>query len=205
MRKLSLNLRIFVFFFCFSMLFCLGRSIFFAEAKTLKPGSAKSVKPKTVRNEYLAYFEEVYKVMAEHYYVDVRRSDFDRFLKTFDEKIYKNLASEGKSSDYVRWRSAAYLVDFLKQPNDIFSRFLPKGKPTEQFQQEVYGQRQDLGIEGHLEAPGFVVDFVEPRSGSYEKGLRENDLVLRIGGKDVQALGEQRVSEELIPLIGSEI
>lgn len=60
---------------------------------------------KSDHDEYLAYFEEVYKVMDSNYYFELRRQDYDRFLKIFEEKIYKNLLLEGKSSDYVRWRS----------------------------------------------------------------------------------------------------
>ncbi len=163
-----------------------------------------SVKPQSVHDSYLAYFEEVYKVMNTNYFFDIKRSDFDRFIKVFDEKISKNLLLEGKSSDYVRWRSAAYLVDYLKQPDDIFSRFLPP-KPAEKFAQEVYGQKIDLGIEGHLIAPGFQVDFIEPRSDAYAMGLRENDLIISLDGQEVAKLGEAKVKELLVPLQGAKV
>jgi carboxyl-terminal processing protease len=142
--------------------------------------------------------------MNEHYYFDLRRSDYERFLKAFEEKIYPSLILEQKSNDYVRWRSAAYLVDFLKQPDDIFSRYLPP-KPAEQFAKEVYGQKVDLGIEGHLEPPGFVVDFIEPRSDAYEKGMRENDLIVRIDDDDVVKLAQDKIKERLNPLLGAKV
>jgi hypothetical protein len=150
--------------FILTLFFFYPQSSVLAQAPTaiLETKTTEQPKPMPVHDEYLAYFEEVYKVMDSNYYFDIQRSDFDRFLKVFEEKIYKNLLLEGKSSDYVRWRSAAYLVDFLKQPDDIFSRFLPP-KPAEKFAQEVYGEKIDLGIEGHLVEPGFQVDFVEPR------------------------------------------
>jgi C-terminal processing protease CtpA/Prc len=175
-----------------------------APASTSLQKTSEPQKPKSTHDEYLAYFEEVYKTMDANYYFDIQRSDFDRFLKVFEDKIYKNLLLEGKSSDYVRWRSAAYLVDYLKQPDDIFSRFLPP-KPAEKFAQEVYGEKIDLGIEGRLLEPGFQVDFVEPRSDAFELGLRENDLILRINELEVAKLGEAKVKELLVPLKGVKV
>ena len=159
---------------------------------------------RTIREECLAYFEELYRKMDENYFFEVRRSDYDRFIKAFDEKIFPSLLLEGKSNDYVRWRSTAYLVDFLKQPDDVFSRFLPP-KPAQKFAQEVYGQKIDLGIEGRWEPPGFAVTFVEPRSGAYELGLRENDLIMRIDDAEVLTLGEEQVRARLVPLAGSKV
>jgi carboxyl-terminal processing protease len=150
----------------------------------------------------LPYFEEVYKVMQENYYFDVKRSDFERFLNVFKTTIYPSILLENKSSDYVRWRSAAYLVDMLKQPDDVFSRYWPP-KPAEKFVQEVYGKKIDLGIEGHLIDKGYVIDFIEPRSDAYDKGVRENDLVVRLDGKDVLSLGALGIADKLMPLEGT--
>ncbi|MBF0123139.1 MAG: hypothetical protein HQL21_07020 [Candidatus Omnitrophica bacterium] len=166
--------------------------------------TATSAKPKNLRDQYLAYFEEVYKIMEENYYFDIKRADFDRFIKTFDEKIYKNLLLEGKSNDYVRWRSAAYLVDFMKQPDDKFSKFWPP-KPAETFKKEVYGQKIDLGITGHLMEAGFQVDFVEPRSDAFELGLRENDLIVQIDGEEAIKIGEAKIQDKLVPLEGAKV
>jgi carboxyl-terminal processing protease len=190
-----------VLFFClFSFSSALAKTP--TDVPTAK--TADQSKPKSSHDEYLAYFEEVYKVMDANYYFDVKRSDFDRFLKVFDDKIYKNLLLEGKSNEYVRWRSAAYLVDYLKQPDDIFSKFWPP-KPAEKFIQEVYGEKIDLGVEGHLAEPGFQVDFVEPRSDAYELGLRESDLILRLDDQEVAKLGEAKVKELLVPLKGVKV
>ncbi len=166
--------------------------------------SAAPVINASARAKYLDYFEEVYKLMEEHYYFEIRREDFDRFLKVFDEKIYPSIMLEGKSNDYVRWRSSAYLLDALKQPDDIFSRYLPP-KPAQQFAQEVYGKKIDLGIEGRLMGKGYVVDFVEPRSDAYEKGLRDNDLIVNLGGEPVTVLGDAKVKDRLMPLEGARV
>ncbi|MBF0593827.1 MAG: hypothetical protein HQL22_02535 [Candidatus Omnitrophica bacterium] len=142
--------------------------------------------------------------MDENYYFDLHRSDFERFIKSFDAKIFPGLLLEGKSRDYVRWRSAAYLVDFLKQPDDLFSKFWPP-KPAKKFVQEVYGQKIDLGIEGRMEGPGFVVSFIEPRSDAYALGLREDDLIVRIDDNDILKLDEVKVKSLLVPLAGSKV
>jgi carboxyl-terminal processing protease len=158
----------------------------------------------SAHEKYLAYFEEVYKVMQDNYFFDVRRSDFERFLQVFDEKIYPAILLEKKSNDYVRWRSAAYLVEMLKQPDDLFSRYWPP-KPAEKFVKEVYGKKVDLGIVGHLIDKGYVVDFIEPRSDAHEKGLRDNDLVVRIDGADVLGMGEGKIQDKLNPLEGTKV
>ena len=166
------------------------------------PAAASSVT--SAHSQYLSYFEEVYKVMQDNYYFEVRRSDFERFLQVFDEKIYPSILLEHKSNDYVRWRSTAYLVEMLKQPDDLFSRYWPP-KPAEKFAKEVYGKKVDLGIEGHVIDKGYVVDFIEPRSDAYEKGLRENDLIVRLDGSDVLALEENKLKDKLNPLEGTKV
>ncbi|MBF0386524.1 MAG: PDZ domain-containing protein [Candidatus Omnitrophica bacterium] len=169
------------------------------------PAAAASLSaPRSVREQCLVYFEELYRTMDENYFFDIRRADYDRFIKSFDEKILPSLLLEGKSSDYVRWRSTAYLLDYLKQPDDVFSRFLPP-VPAEKFAQEVYGQKIDLGVEGRMEAPGFVVNFIEPRSDAYALGLRENDLIVRLDGTEVLKLGEERARAALVPLAGARV
>ncbi len=44
------------------------------------------------------------------------------------------------------------------------------------------GEKIDLGIEGKKNDIGFLVTRMEPRSDAYEKGLREDDIILQIDG-----------------------
>ncbi len=161
---------------CVTLCLSAALLIFFAiRASAAVPAVMTSAAPSAVpagpRDAYLTYFEEIYSLMKDNYYFDVQRSDLDRFIKIFDEKIYPGILREGKSKDYIRWRSAAYLVDALKQPDDLFTRFLPP-KPAQEFVKDVYGKKVDLGIEGHVTDEGYLVDFMEPRSDAFEKGLR---------------------------------
>jgi|CXWL01.1.fsa_nt_gi carboxyl-terminal processing protease len=154
--------------------------------------------------EYMAYFQKVFKTMRENYYETVRQEDFDRFVNAFNTKIYAQLKNEKKSSDYVRWRSAAFLVDFLKTKEDVFSALYPP-KPAQEYAKEALGERVDLGIDGQKKDAGFFVNHVEPRSDAYTQGLREEDIVIKIDSADVAGLDQKAIEEKLNPLKGSKV
>ncbi len=165
--------------------------------------SAKQ-KPSKDYKEYAAFFEKVYKTFEDNYYLEPDRKIFDDFLVKFKTKIYAQLSGEGKSDDYVKWRSAWYLVDSLKSKEDRFSQFYPP-KPAEKFQKEALGQNVDLGIEGNKSDVGFIVTRMEPRSDAYEKGLRENDLLTAIDGLDLKKLTQEDIVKKLTPLVNTKV
>jgi len=154
--------------------------------------------------EYLDFFEKVYETMDKNYYYQVDRKRFALFVRNFDKKIYSQLKHEGKSVDYIKWRSAAYLVDALKDGEDVFSAFMP---PTfaKKYETEVLGQRIDLGIEGNLTSDGYLVTRIEPRSDAFEKGLRENDLIQEIDQVSVLTLAAADIQERLNPLENTKV
>jgi len=157
-----------------------------------------------VYREYLDFFEEVFKKMNENYYKPIDRKDFERFISQFDAKIYGQLKATGKSSDFIRWRSAAFLIDFLKNSEDIFSAFYPP-KPAKEYEQTALGKRVDLGIEGDLQEDGYVVSQVEPRSDAYIQGLRIRDSILEIDSLSVGSLGDERIGTLLNPLVDTQV
>ncbi len=154
--------------------------------------------------EYISYFEKVYNTFETNYYLPPDRKIFDNFLTKFKTKIYAQFKSEGKSSDYVKWRSAWVLVDSLKSKDDRFSQLYPP-KPAEKFKQEALGQTIDLGVEGKKTDAGFLIMRMEPRSDAYEKGLRENDLLIAIDGVDIKSLGQADIDKKLTPLINTNV
>ena len=154
--------------------------------------------------EYLDFFEEVFQTFQENYYKDINRADFDRFIAKFDEQIYPQLKTEGKSVDFVRWRSASFMVDHLKDQEDVFSAFYPP-KPAKEYHQTSLGKRIDLGIEGEKLPLGYRVTFIEPRSDAYKKGLRENDLLVRINEEDISVADETQIRDMLVPLEGETV
>ena len=154
--------------------------------------------------EYLSYFEKVYKTFEDNYYLAPDRKVYDDFIEKFNTKIYDQLKSEGKSNDYVKWRSAWFLVDSLKSKDDRFSQLYPP-KPAEKFKQEALGQSVDLGIEGKKIDGGFLITRMEPRSDAYEKGLRENDRLMAIDGVNIKPLAQADIEKRLTPLVNTKV
>lgn len=153
---------------------------------------------------YVDFFEKVYKTMDENYYVPVPRETFDRFINNFKNKIYPQLRGEQKSDDYVRWRGAAYLVDFLKTDEDVFSAFYPP-TPAKEYKQEALDTRMDVGIEGEKVDQGFRTTQVEPRAEPYEKGLRIGDILLKIDGKELKTMPVEDIRKMLTPVVGAKV
>lgn len=174
-------------------------------AKEIKPSiKGKKTSADKTYNQYLVYFEEIYNTMMENYYAPVARSEFDRFINQFNTKIYKNLADEGKSDDYVKWRSASMLISFLKTQEDVFSELYPP-KPAQEYVQTALGVRHDLGIEGHKTDHGLVTTQVEPRSDAYQEGLRIGDVIIAIDSVDIVPLAESEINNLLSPLAGTQV
>jgi len=153
---------------------------------------------------YIKFFEEVYQTMVDNYYHPPSREKFDHFIEMFKEKIYAQLKDTGKSIDYIRWRSANLMVEQLRDPEDIFTTFMPP-KPAQEYKETALGQRIDLGIVGHKEEKGYVTTQIEPRSDAYQKGMRIGDILLKIDDKNVQKLEEAQINELLEPLAGSTV
>ncbi len=152
--------------------------------------------------EYVKFFEKVYQTFEDNYYLEPNRQIYNDFLKKFRKTIYAQLKSEKKSDDYVRWRSAWYLVDALKSKEDRFSQFYPP-KPAVEFKHEAMGQLIDLGIEGRKNDAGFLVTRIEPRSDAFEKGLRELDVLLKLDGQSLKDMAEGDITKRLNPLAGT--
>ncbi len=154
--------------------------------------------------QYVAYFHKVFDVMTANYYESPDPQKLTDFIEKFKSKIYPQLMAEGKSNDYVRWRATWYLVDSLKTKDDKFSQFYPP-KPAEEFQHEALGQRVDLGIEGKKQAEGYLVTRLEPRADAYEKGLRENDVIVKIDGKMLNKFDQTAIENLLNPVINTQV
>jgi len=168
-----------------------------------KPAAATDIEDPAYRG-YIDFFEQVYQTMVENYYMPPSRERFEHFLQQFRTKIYVQLNENGKSIDYIRWRSANLMVEQLRDPEDIFSTFYPP-KPAQEYKETALGQRVDLGIEGIKTDDGFKTEHIEPRSDAYQKGLRPGDIVLKIDGKDTNKLSEEQIKDRLTPLIDTKV
>jgi len=158
----------------------------------------------STRGGHIQFFDEVYAMMDQEYYYPVTRGDLDQFVDRFKKSLYQELKDTGKSNNYVRWRSAAYLVDELINEKDTWSKFFPP-KPAKAFEEEVLGVRIDLGIAGELMPLGYDISHVEPRSDAYQKGLRKHDILLTINEKVLKDLSQKEIEELLIPEVGDEV
>lgn len=156
-----------------------------------------------VYQQYINFFEEVYDVVDKNYYKDIPREDFEAFIERFNTKIYPQLKESGKSSDFVRWRSAAFMIEHLKTDEDVFSAFYPP-KPAKEYEQKALGKRVDFGITGEVVDQGYKVTHAEPRADPYEKGLRINDILTKVDGVDLKGLEESDIKELLKPFIETE-
>lgn len=191
-----------VFWFCWLVLLA-GRMEASAREPAVDPSrpSAKrsSMSQRPDYEEYLQFFEKVYDTVDQNYYFPVSRASYERFLSVFDQKIYPQLRSAGKTVNFIKWRSSAYLVDFLKSKEDIFSAFYPP-KAAKEYEETALGKRVDLGIEGELTTEGFAVSRVEPRSDAHAQGLRAQDTILQIDEQSVLELTQAKIEELLNPV-----
>ena len=146
--------------------------------------SAASFAEEPLYKECVRFFEKVYTTMQKNYFQPVTPEDFKKFLYVFNSRIYPEFREAGRSDNFIKWRSAAHMVDALKSPDDIFSALFPPAD-AKRYEGEVLGKRIDLGIQGTLTEEGYVVTWVEIRSDAYEKGLREKDIIKKIENLNV--------------------
>ncbi len=185
--------------------FCQGFQSFAAQKReSRKPKISLPDIPAAERMIYLDFFDKIYKTMDEKYYRPVSREIFDKFLHRFDAQLYAQLHKNGQGVKFVKWRSAAYLVDDLKDSGDVFSALIPP-KYAEKYEKKVLGKNIDLGIEGKLTSVGFLVTTLEPRADAYMKGMRVKDIILAIDNKEVSSLTEEEIKTFLNPLENTKV
>jgi len=157
-----------------------------------------------VYRESVQFLVEVFETMQKNYYRPVDPIEFKKFVYLFNTRLYPRMKQAGQSQAYIKWRSAAYLVDHLRQSNDIFSKFFPP-RDAQKYETEVLGKRIDLGIEGRRSDEGWRVDRVEPRSDAWARGLRAGDILVRIDDAPVIVLSDEEMKDRLMPPEGATV
>ncbi len=150
------------------------------------------------------FLVEVFKTMQQNYYQPVSSDDFKKFIVTFNMALFPEMKASQKSSLYIKWRSAAHLVEALRANDDIFSMFFPP-QDAAQYETTALGKRMDLGIDGQLTDDGYEVTWVEPRSDAHDQGLSARDVVTQIAGQRARDLTIDRIREILTPLEGDRV
>jgi len=163
---------------------------------------------KALYKRCLDFLEEVYAAMDKNYYQFVDRQEFEEFIEKFNTTIYPQLRQEGKSIDYVRWRSASYMIQDLKSSEDIFSELYPP-EPAQEYKTQVLGKvetkiedskpKRELGIEGDKVEEGLKIVRIEPRSDAYMQGLRVGDTVVMISDTELKNLEGEKIAKLLNP------
>jgi len=195
MKRFVFSLSVFIFFF----FFLLSQGIA-AESFSKKEDAAIQDVYKT----YLHCLTRVYDTMNENYYRPVSKEAFDRFIEKFNTGIYGKLDDKTRESHFVCWRSAAYLVDALKDKEDVFSAFYPP-KAAKEYEATALDKRVDLGIEGEMTDEGYRVNHVEFRSDAYAKGLRKDDVILAVDKTSVLGFSREKIQSLLTPLLDSKV
>lgn len=152
----------------------------------------------------MEFFVEVFEVMQDQYYQAIDPVILKKFIYLFNTRLYPQLKLANNSHNYIKWRSAAYLVDNLKAEEDIFSKLYPP-KDAEKYEKTVLGKGIDLGIDGELVDNGYLVTWVEPRADAHDQGLRPGDIIYQIGRKNVSGLTEDDVRDLLAVAEGKKV
>lgn len=151
--------------------------------------------------ECLSFYNRIYEIMDKEYFKDVSREEFEKFIdevKTVYKSAYSNKILQQDELDQFKYGNAGVLVNWLKYPQDIYSCFRPPEEAKE-FEKRAFGYEESLGInEGQLIDKGFKVTEVEPRSDSFEKGLRENDIIIKINDEFVKNLTNDQIDKKLL-------
>jgi len=180
--------------------FCLSCS-----AAAGEPASIPEYNPAYLQNadykEYHAFCHQVYETMAANYYRPVSQENLKKFLYVFNTILYPRFKAEHVSSNLAKWRSSGHLIDALKAPEDVFSGFYAP-QAADQFEQVMLGKNTDLGIKVESVLEGYRVTHIEPRVDAYEKGLRENDILLAIDNVMLTGLSQEEVVAKLTPQEG---
>lgn len=150
---------------------------------------------------YLKLLKDVYETMDREYYKPVSYLTYKRYVEKYKKSVLSKLKITDRRVDQIAYIGAGLLVENLKAPEDKFSGFMPP-KKAEEYSEQVYGYRYGIGIKGQLTEKGFVIQKVEKRSDAYQKGIRENDIIVKINNKDIKSLSLKEINNLLYPPLG---
>jgi len=151
---------------------------------------------------YHSFLKEVFDKMDAEYYEPVSAETYQKFVSEFDKGVLSRLKDKQNTVKEIKYLGAGLLTQKLKDPNDSFSGFLPP-KEAEEFKSSALGYELGIGVTGKMTKEGYLLQKVELRSDSYQKGIRPGDILLRINGTDVRTLDEEALKKALYPALGT--
>jgi carboxyl-terminal processing protease len=184
-----------VVFMLFIPLFAANGNTGYAENKDSLPSHYKP---------YLDFLGKVYQQLKNNYYYPVPKIAYDNFVEKYKESVLEKIPPIDKRINQIAYRGAGLLVMQLRHPDDTFTNFIPPEKAKE-YSKKVYGRRHDIGITGKLIKEGYLIEKVEKRSDSYKKGIRPQQLIIKIDGKDVLKINKDEIDKKLSPELGEKV
>jgi len=140
----------------------------------LNPAPNPDLQNKPFIKPYLDFFTEVYETMDQEYYLPVSEEIYQQFVNDYKVRVLTRLKDKENVVPEIKHLGAGLLTNKLKSPTDTFSTFIPP-IIAEEYESEILGYELGLGITGHLVKTGYLIDKVEFRSDSYQKGIRAGD------------------------------
>jgi len=140
--------------------------------------------------------------MDREYYQPVSPEKYEKFVATYKAKVLSRLKDRKNVVKEIKHLGAGLMVNKLKDPNDIFSSFIPP-REAKEFKEKALGYSQGIGIEGALIDTGYLIDRVELRSDSYKKGIRPGDIIISVGGRNIIGLSEEEFKTAMFPPLGA--
>jgi len=170
----------------FSIIYAYGAIFFFQDADYQKP--------------YLEFIEKVFNEMDINYYQPVSRKAYEEFRGKYKDKVLSQVKDKRGIDTKTLHMGAGLLVNKLKAPDDTFTNFIPPKIATE-YKKEIYSYENGIGIEGKLVNDIFLIDHVQKRSESFEKGIRTGNILLAINDIPVKNLTDEDIRNLLYPPI----
>ncbi len=145
---------------------------------------------------YLELLHDVYTAMRDNYYENVSSDIYNTYRARYKKSVLSKLPASGPYMEMVAYRGAGLLVNALKTDEDNFTNFIPP-QQAQEYNQKIYGKKQDIGIRGRKTDEGFLIEHVQLRSDSYTKGVRAGGIITTIDGRDVLPLDEDVIRQAL--------
>ncbi len=151
---------------------------------------------------YLDFLEKVYKTMNQNYYQPVSKQVYNIYIEKYKKSVLSKLPPTHHKIDRIAYIGAGLMVENLKNSDDEFSSFIPP-KEAKEYSKKVYGYAEGIGITGSKIPKGYLIEDIEIRSDTYEKGIRTGDIILKIDGIKIASLSEDELHKSLHPPLGS--